>query len=625
MYAFYSEDFGKTAYVSDVSNTYSGDSNRMYVPLETMYVFDDLSERFRADILAAINSETYWTSAHLKVARFGKLLNGVVTTYDDYLTVWIAVSPSDGYIYLHYYIFSDDTYRISISDWLAQATPLAQNFGKIYLANFKYRDGTSYPAVFTRSMAYYMFNVTEEYIGTYISPSSTYPNGGMRYSGNGVRVPCNAIPIAGLDQLGVSGNTEAIRNQTELMGYAGEEFYISSGSSMFLAYDGSYDPDPPPPPWDPDDGDPTKDDHDEPGDDPPVRPGDKERPYDPIPIPGLPSVSGVGAGFVTLYRPSQAMLQLFASQMYDNNIIQQLVNYFGGVQEIVAGLAIVPFQPPISGRAKHRIGLVTINVEMDKISDQFVSINCGDIEIKPYYNNFLDYTPYTKLIIWLPYIGYQEISADEVMGQTINVTYHCDCLSGACVAFISTGVVGATGPQIPRVLGQFSGNLATQVPTASASYDSMISNAINILTTAVGVAGSAAVSAANVAAMEVDEASAEAIQATKTSGVAHRANDIASSGASLITSMKPNVNRNGTPGSSAGYMSVQKPYLIRFTPRQSLPDNYITQRGYPSNKGGTLSSFSGYCEVEDIQLNDVPATISEINEIYRILKGGVLL
>lgn len=625
MYAFYSGDFDKNAYVSDVSNTVDGNSNHHYVPLETLYVFDDLCERFREDILSAINSGTYWSSAHLKVARIGKLLNGTLEVWDDYFTVWITVSPSDGYIYSHCYVYRDESYRITISEWLAQETPFSRDFGKIYLANFKYRDNTSYPAQFTRSMAYYMYNDTEEYIGTYREPSYSYPYGNMSYRGNGVRVPCNAIPIAGLDQLGATNNVDAIRNQTEIIGYNGTELYTSTGSTLFLSYDGSYDPDPPPPPWDPEDGDPTKDDHDEPGDDPPIRPGDKDRPYDPIPIPGLPTVTGVGAGFTTLYRPSQAMLQLFASQLYDSNIIQQLVNYFGGVQEMVAGLAIVPFQPPISGRAKHRIGLVTINVEMDKISDQFVSINCGDIEIKPYYNNFLDYTPYTKLIIWLPYIGYQEISADEVMGQTINVTYHCDCLSGACVAFISTGVVGATGPQIPRVLGQFSGNLATQVPTAAASYDSMISNAINILTTAVGVAGSAAVSAANVAAMEGAEASAQAIEASETSGIAHRANDIASSGASLITSMKPNVNRNGTPGSSAGYMSVQKPYLIRFTPRQSLPDNYITQRGYPSNKGGTLSSFSGYCEVEDIQLNNVPATISEINEIYRLLKGGVLL
>lgn len=377
---------------------------------------------------------------------------------------------------------------------------------------------------------------------------------------------------------------------------------------------------------DEDDDPNTPRDPSDPGDNPPPGPGPQNKEYDPIPIPDMPGLTALGAGFITLYSPSKAVMNLFAAELYSDNILQIISNYFTNIQDMVAGLSIVPFFVPISGFAKHRIGLFTSDVSMPVVSSQFIDIDCGSVSVERYYNNFLDQAGNTRLMLWLPYIGYQEINADEVMGQLLSVKYRCDVLSGACVAFVSIGSGSSPSANVGRVIAQFTGNVINQVPVAAASYDNMVSSAINILTASVGIAAGAAIGGgaglAAGAAKAAPNATAGAIGAQVGLGMAGTASN-------MIMAMKPNVVRNGTPGSTAGYMGVQKPYLIKIVPRAAVAPNHIQLKGYPSNYGGTLASLSGYCEVSEIQLNIDPNStapeVDEKTEIYSLLKGGVVI
>ncbi len=364
----------------------------------------------------------------------------------------------------------------------------------------------------------------------------------------------------------------------------------------------------------------------DPGDNPPPGPGPQNKEYDPIPIPDMPGLTALGAGFITLYSPSKAVMNLFAAELYSDNILQIISNYFTNIQDMVAGLSIVPFFVPVSGFAKHRIGLFTSDVSMPVVASQFIDIDCGSVSVDRYYNNFLDQAGNTRLMLWLPYIGYQEINPDEVMGQLLSVKYRCDVLSGACVAFVSIGSGSTPSANVGRVIAQFTGNVINQVPVAAASYDNMVSSAINILTASVGIAAGAAIGGgaglAAGAAKAAPNATAGAIGAQVGLGMAGTASN-------MIMAMKPNVVRNGTPGSTAGYMGVQKPYLIKIVPRSAVAPNHIQLKGYPSNYGGTLASLSGYCEVSEIQLNIDPSgtapEVDEKTEIYSLLKGGVVI
>lgn len=363
---------------------------------------------------------------------------------------------------------------------------------------------------------------------------------------------------------------------------------------------------------------------DDPGQDPPPGPGERIPEYDPIPIPGMPDLDATGIGFLTLYTPSKAILNLLADEIFSTNILDIIKNYFASIQELIAGLTILPFFVPSSGYAHHKIGLFESSVAMPVVSSQFIEINCGSVEVKRFFNSFLDQSPNTKLMIWLPYIGYQQLDPDEVMGNTITVKYHCDVLSGACVAFVMIGT-GGTAADTNRVIAQYSGNVITQVPVASQSFDSLVSNAINILTSGVGIAAGAAIGGVASGGMaSAAQATAGANQTASAIG-AQVGMGMGGTAANMVMSMKPTYSRNGTPGSTAGYMSVQKPYLIKIVPRDAVAPNHIQLKGYPSNFGGTLGSLSGYCEVSEIQLNNISATVEETTEIYSLLKGGVVI
>ena len=362
---------------------------------------------------------------------------------------------------------------------------------------------------------------------------------------------------------------------------------------------------------------------DDPGDDPTPGPGEREKEYDPIPIPPTPVLTAIGSGFLTLYSPSATALNLLADEIFSDNILQIIANYFTSISDIIAGLSIVPFFVPVSGFAYHKIGLFESSVSLPLVSSQFIDVNCGSVDVKRYFNNFLDQAPNTKILIYLPYIGYQELNTDEVMANVISVKYRCDILSGACVAYVMIGS-GGEGHEASRIIAQFSGNVITQVPTASEAYDSMVSNAINILTSSVGIAAGAAIGGGLGSGAMTAQATAGSSQAASAIG-AQVGMGMGGTAANMVMSMKPTFARNGTPGSTAGYMSYQKPYLIKIVPRDAVAQNHIQLKGYPSNYGGTLSGLSGYCEVSEIQLNNVPATVDEITEIYSLLKGGVVV
>lgn len=372
------------------------------------------------------------------------------------------------------------------------------------------------------------------------------------------------------------------------------------------------------------DDDPNVDpDPNDPGENPPPGPGPREKEYDPIPIPPTPDITAVGAGFITLYSPSRATLNLLADEFFADNVLDIIKNYFASIQEMVAGLSIVPFFVPVSGFAHHKIGLFESSIQLPLVSSQFIDVDCGSVAVNKYFNNFLDYSPNTKVILYLPYIGYQELNVDEIMGNIISVKYRCDILSGACIAYVSIGS-GGSGADATRVIAQFSGNVIVQVPVGAASYDEMVSNAINILTASVGIAAGAAIGGAGMGAAPVAQATAGASKTASAIG-AQVGMGMGGTAANMVMSMKPTFARNGTPGSTAGYMSVQTPYLIKIVPRDAVASNHIQLKGYPSNYGGPLGNLSGYCEVSEIQLNGIGATVDELTEIYSLLKGGVVI
>ena len=318
--------------------------------------------------------------------------------------------------------------------------------------------------------------------------------------------------------------------------------------------------------------------------------GDFNRPGEDVDIPALPSFDASDAGFVTLYTPTLTQLNNLANYLWTNDIASVIQKMFANPMDAVIGLAILPGPVPYVGARSVTVGNVNTGVSMNLVSSQFYTVDCGSLTISNYSGSYLDYNPHTKIEIYLPYIGMRSLNADDVMGKSVNVVYHVDALSGACVAYIK---VGGT------VLYTFLGQCACSVPISGGDYTQVVNGVLNI---------------------------AGAIGTTIATGGASAPLAISSIASTALNGgLKTSCEKSGAISGTGGLLSIQRPYLIITTPRQCLPFDQNKYIGYPSFITENLSDLSGYTEVYQIHLENIPATGDELTEIENLLKGGVIL
>lgn len=333
-----------------------------------------------------------------------------------------------------------------------------------------------------------------------------------------------------------------------------------------------YDPDVPHPPFTP----PSTEGG---GDDPQPQP-----PQDEIPAPETPPSYVTTNALFTLYNPSGADLTNLANFLWSPAwSIDTFKKIFANPLDCILGLMVMPYLAVDVGTKNMNVGNIDTGVAMRYFTKQFYDFDCGDFTIEEFYRAYLDYAPYTKISIFLPYIGDQQLNTDEVMGKTLNVKYRFDLATGDCVAFVS--VDGS-------VLYSFSGNCAARLPLSSNNYGGLLPS----VTGAIVAAGSMA---AGVPALGAASALA-------------------------VSSMKQDIRHTGSISGSAGLMGVQTPYLIITRPRQALPIGQNSFMGYPSFITESLGGLTGYTEVESCHLEHIPCTDEELREIENLLKGGVL-
>ena len=322
--------------------------------------------------------------------------------------------------------------------------------------------------------------------------------------------------------------------------------------------------------------------------------GDFDNTSDPIPEASLPTLSAVDAKFISLYTPTLAELQSLANYMWSPLFdIDTLKKMFADPMKVILGLSIVPFAVPSSGQQTITIGNISTGVNMTKASAQYVQIDCGTLNVNEYWGAYLDYSPYTKLEIYLPYIGTKQISVDDVMNKACHVYYNVDILTGACCAMIKCD---------DSVLYSYAGQCATSLPITGSDWTNVVSGAISVaLSTAAYYAGGQTAPLTDAGALHT-----------------------LSSSSQTIMQMKPTIEKTGSIAGSAGMLGVQSPYLILTRPRQALPNNQNHFTGYPSYVNVKLGDLTGMTFVEQVHLENIPCTSSEQSEIETLLKGGVI-
>ena len=387
---------------------------------------------------------------------------------------------------------------------------------------------------------------------------------------------------------------------------------------------------------------------------------------DPVPIQPIPSIGAANIGLVTLFKPSFQQLQDLGSYLWTHldDFIENLQKFFTNPMDYIIALNIFPCNPSTGANRAIKIGNWLTDISMPPVDSQWYEFNCGTVKINPYWGSALDYSPNTKISIMLPFIGSAVLNTDEIMGQTVGLVYRFDLLSGNCVAMLTVN---------GDIVYQFTGECAVPVPLTASDwsrvYSAIVGSVVAVGTGAVGAAGAMAAAGGATATLaqaraaeaagfagqsfaminesskgvrgvqqmrqDMIQASQMALQAGREAsavptrvGRALRASRISNTINNVVGQVmgaKGQVSHSSSISGSAGMLGNRIPYMIVEYPHQSLADNYKHYVGYPSNMTKVLGTLSGYTECEQVIVQGIAATDSEIEEITEALKGGVYL
>lgn len=319
---------------------------------------------------------------------------------------------------------------------------------------------------------------------------------------------------------------------------------------------------------------------------------------DPSLLPDIPSISAITSGLMSVYAPSVQQLQLLGSFLWSSGFdLNDLKKLFANPMDALIGLSIVPVTPTTAGLKNVKFGNVDTGVSMNYVSSQFIRVSLGTVHIDKYVGCFLDYEPYVKIQIYLPYIGFKTLSADDVVGENISVTYHIDVVTGGCAAFIQCGSKG--------ILYQFNGSCIANVPLTANNFSGAIQNAVSSVISGAGVIAGAVSGAAPLTAVST----ASLVQ----------------SASNTALNSKPQIERSGSMGGSSGLLSIQKPYIIITRPNMSVPRNLNKYVGNVLNVTMKLNQCSGFTMVQFINLSGIACTDDERKELLKLLNEGVIL
>ena len=229
------------------------------------------------------------------------------------------------------------------------------------------------------------------------------------------------------------------------------------------------------------------------------------------------------------------------------------------------------------------LGNVATGVNGEKISNNFSKQTIGSIDINEHYHNFLDYAPYTNVILYLPYIGFKELDTTLVMNKTLQVIYTVDAITGGCLAQVYVNSVR---------LYEFTGNVGIDIP----------------------------ITASNRAQVE-----AGYIQA----GVGATASALGGNVGSAVTSLlnsatsQYHYSSTGNPSPMCVASTNRTCYVIIDRPNYQNLKAFNHTRGRKCYLSKTISTLHGFtiCD-SNIDLSGINATQSELEELKEILSNG---
>lgn len=321
---------------------------------------------------------------------------------------------------------------------------------------------------------------------------------------------------------------------------------------------------------------------------PPSNPTDTGTGDSPTPLPVIGSASALWS----VYHPTQSQVNDFGAWLWGSPFLTNIGKLFSNPIEGVISLHKVFATPVDSGTGTIVVGTLDSEVTSATVNQQYVTVDCGSVDLFEQFSNVFDYPPFTEIHVYLPFIGIVPLDTNDVMRSTIHITYGVDVFTGACLAMVEVTRDGSTVN-----LYQYAGSASVEYPLSNVQNGQLLAGILSAGAGIASIALTGGVSAPAVGAIVGGAASAA----------------------------KSNVGRSGGFSGNSGAMGIKVPYLIIKRPQTKVANTFPYLEGYPTNYSTRLGDCSGQVVVKYVHVEGINATDSELSQIETLLKDGVLI
>lgn len=337
--------------------------------------------------------------------------------------------------------------------------------------------------------------------------------------------------------------------------------------------------------------------------------------------------------------------------------------FFTSPNQWVSSIIMFPFSLPLNARGSDKYYLKlgpldTAGYEDNKKVECYEAIfptvnflqDMGSYYIPRHFNNFLDYTGYTNISVFLPYYGYVEIQPNEVLDKYIFVKLYIDYYSGQGMYYICVGDTADADTGDMRILSKQQVQIGINVAIGSSNATEIKRNialgSLKLATAAVGAYALSQPSTTRTISTTVKKSkqptaggtekfktdykkttkSETTTESKKLGGVAIAASCMSSGISSLnnaFTASSSAVTNNTTLDSVATnyvHIIIKRPKVIADS------SDYTKLYGKPAGYTAKLNTLTGFTKISNVHLTGFDeATNDEINEIEERLKNGIII
>lgn len=325
-------------------------------------------------------------------------------------------------------------------------------------------------------------------------------------------------------------------------------------------------------------------------------------------------------GFHAMWISNYAMISYLTDAVAKRTIFESISYLFNNPSDAFVSFRAYPFDVEKycygSGaipQSKVYIGNVALTdasngdiIETIMPTNNFYK-NIGEFDILPHFNNFMDFAPYTKIELYVPYCGFVVLDNALVMNKHIKLQYAVDFGSGACTCYIVTYELNSNYEDESNgiVVTSIDGHCGFDIPLGSTNANEKSKQLLTLgISTASGIITTLATKNVGLGLLTLGLGTAN----------------------SFNGAMQEHISRGVGVSGNQALVSPTSSYLIITRPTlKETQQDYASVKGIPMNEMKSLDSLKGMTMISNINLDGLDdATSTEIETLRNLLNNGVI-